>query len=183
MNMQRISTKHEAPFGYLSESGLVALLGDLSGDARVEGGLGRLASGACPQALFTHRFDHVLGTHAFFGRFGQHLDSRFHRAEFGGWGFFGVPSWYSLHSGRVVAPCGVLGGLAGVCRFARFGSRRGICGDRVGRCLRVLRHFVWSFQSPRRAGNTHHEGMTSTGLQGQSPWNRKLFGGPHDRYA
>ena len=186
MSKQRISTQREAPFGYLTESGLVALLGDLSGDARIQAGLGGLAVGACPQALSTHRFDHVLGGHAFFGRFGEYFDRRFHRAELGGGRFLGS---LALHQRRVVGLCGVLGRVWGRGRLACLGARRGLCGARAGRRLglRALCHFACSFHSPRRAGNTHHEGMTSQGLQGESAWNLRFFGvrqgDHHARYA
>jgi len=183
MSTERILAQHETPFGHLSESGLVPLLGDLSGDAGVEAGLWRLAIGTCPQSLFTHRFDHVLGTHAFLGRFGEYLNRRLHRAELGG--FRCLLGSLGLHQGRVVGPCGVLGRVWCRGRLACLGARRALCGDRAG-CrlgLRALCHFACSFHSPRRAGNTHHEGMTSPTLQGESARNQKLFGGPHDRYA
>ena len=176
-----ILCQYESPLGYFSESGGVTLLCDLSCDARVKGGFGCLARGACPQSLFLHRFDHVLGTHAFIGRTGEHLNSRLHRAEL--WSFVGSSDW------RVVGSCRVLGGLAGVCRFARRNARRGLCGVRAWDCVRFLRfgstlgHFACSFHSPRRAGNTDHEGVRCARLQGESARILKLFGGHHVRCA
>ena len=158
--------EYESSLGYFPESGGVALLGDLSCDARVEGGFGCLASGACPQSLFLHRFDHVLGTHAFVGRTGQYLNSRLHRAELGC--FLGSPDW------RVVGS-------------VRRNARRGLCGVRGWDCVRFLRfggtlgHFACSFYSPRSAGNTDHEGVRCSRMQGESVKILKLFGGHHER--